>query len=293
MFSSVEDMQQRLGQAGYVADTDIATTLFLAHRMRRPVFLEGAPGVGKTEVAKVLATIYGASLIRLQCYEGLDVSQALYEWNYPKQVLALQTFAAANGDPATMQHVGSVYTKDFLLERPLLAALDDKHPQPPVLLIDEIDRADDEFESFLLELLSDFQVSIPEYGSVVARERPHVVLTSNRTREVHDALKRRCLYAWIDYPSLDKELAIVRSRFPAIQRRLVESAVRWVQALRREELQKPPGIAESLDWVEALHHLQVTRVDSASARATRGVLLKHQDDLAFFAKWLEQPRGTA
>ncbi|MEL6185530.1 MAG: MoxR family ATPase [Myxococcota bacterium] len=285
MFASIDETRERLAEARYVADEDLATTLYLALKMERPLFLEGAPGVGKTELARVLSGIFEAPLIRLQCYEGLDVHQALYEWNYPRQLLTVQ--ALRDGGTAELERtLSTLYTEDYLLRRPLLQAIDAAHERPPVLLVDEIDRADEEFESFLLELLGDFQVTIPELGSVRAETRPIVILTSNRTRDVHDALKRRCLYAWIDYPGLEKEVAIVSRKVPGLGPHLTEQAVRLVQDLRQEELQKPPGVAETLDWAQALLHLGVAELDPGPMGATGGALLKHQEDLAFFRRWI-------
>ncbi len=244
--------------------------MFLAIRMSRPLFLEGAPGVGKTELAEVLARVFDTQLIRLQCYEGLDLGQAAYEWNYPHQLLALQR-GEADAD---------LFSERFLLKRPLLAAIDAAHDKAPVLLIDELDRADEEFESFLLELLSAFQISIPELGTLRAVHRPIVLLTSNRTREVHDALKRRCIYHWIDYPSHDTELAIVERKVPGLDRNVAEQVVRFAQSLRRVDLDKLPGVAETIDWAEALGHLNVRSLDAAAVDATLGLLLKNQDDIA-------------
>ncbi|HSS01443.1 MAG TPA: MoxR family ATPase, partial [Kofleriaceae bacterium] len=247
-----------------------------ALRMQRPLFLEGAPGVGKTLLAGVLAELFETRLIRLQCYEGLDVSQAAYEWNYPRQLLELQARSGEGvGDGAT----GDLYREAFLLRRPLLQAIDAAADRPPVLLIDEIDRADEEFESFLLELLGDFQITIPELGTLKARYRPIVVLTSNRTRDVHDALKRRCLYHWIDYPSLATEIEIVRRKVPALGEHLRERVVAFVQRLRREDLSKLPGVAETVDWAEAIAHVGPSTLDAATVDATLGLLLKYHDDI--------------
>lgn len=294
MFGSIPETRERLAEARYVADEELATTLFLALRMQRPLFLEGAPGVGKTELARVLAELFDTALIRLQCYEGLDVHQALYEWNYPRQLLTVQALRDGGAAARSSELEGTLstlYTEEYLLRRPLLQAIDAAHKRPPVLLVDEVDRADEEFESFLLELLSDFQVTIPELGSIRAETRPIVILTSNRTREVHDALKRRCLYAWLDYPGLDKEVAIVRAKVPGLGSHLTQQVVQMVQDLRREELQKPPGIAETLDWAEALVHLGVAELSPGPVVATGGALLKHQTDLAFFRRWLNE-RGA-
>jgi MoxR-like ATPase len=273
-FTSVADVVARLEAEGYLADDGLAMSVFLAVRMRRPLFLEGSPGVGKTLLATVLARVFRAELIRLQCYEGIDVSQAVYEWNYTRQLLELQSRTASAGE---------VFREAFLLKRPLLRAIDAANDRSPVLLIDEIDRADEEFESFLLELLSDFQVTIPELGTVRARHAPVVVLTSNRTRDVHVALKRRCIFHWIDYPSFEKEVAIVRRRVPSLGARLAGHVVAFTQQLRREELTKVPGVAETVDWAEALAQLgaaDAEELDEKTVSATLGLLLKYQDDVA-------------
>uniref|UniRef100_UPI0006D25F94 AAA family ATPase n=1 Tax=Rhodothermus marinus TaxID=29549 RepID=UPI0006D25F94 len=247
---SIEAVQQALAAHDYVAERSLATTIFLALRMRRPLFLEGEPGVGKTEVAKVLARMLRVPLIRLQCYEGLDVHTAVYEWNYARQLLEIR-LAEASGQVDRNRLLAEIFSPDFLIARPLLQAVQQSRDgQAPVLLIDELDRSDEEFEAFLLELLSDFQISIPELGTVRAEVPPVVVITSNRTREIHDALKRRCLYYWVEYPSFEKELAIVRRRVPGLAEQLARQVVAFVQALRREDLYKPPGVAETLDWAE-------------------------------------------
>jgi MoxR-like ATPase len=276
MLSSIEATQRALARHAYVADIGLATSLFLALKMGKALLLEGEPGVGKTEVAKVLSQIFSTPLIRLQCYEGIDISQAVYEWNYPRQLLELQARRPSpDDDTATAQ----LYTEAFLLKRPLLQAIDHAHSAAPVLLIDELDRADEEFESFLLELLSDFQISIPELGTLRAKHRPIVIITSNRTRDLHDALKRRCVYHWIDYPTRVKELEIVRCKAPGISERLAAQVVDFVQATRRQDLTKHPGVAETLDWVEALEHLGVHELSSAAVQATLGIILKYQDDV--------------
>ena len=277
--TSIDDTLAQLSSHGYFAGRELATALFLALRMERPLFLEGEPGVGKTELAKAAAGMLGTTLLRLQCYEGLDTTSALYEWDYPRQIMALR-LAEATGERADND---TLYRSEFLLKRPLLQALmpDERHPGARrVLLIDEIDRADEPFEAFLLELLSDFQVSIPEYGTVRAEHAPLVVMTSNRTREVHDALKRRCLYQWIGYPERGRELAIVAARAPEAAAELQSRAVDFVHALRRMDLFKAPGIAETIDWCRALAALSVTELDPQSVHDTLGVLLKYQDDLA-------------
>ena len=275
---SIDNCIAQLQGQGYFASRELATALFLALRMQRPLFLEGEPGVGKTELAKAAAGLLGTSLLRLQCYEGLDTASALYEWDYPRQIMALRLAEAAGEKP----RADTLYRDEFLLKRPLLQALlpDPRHPETPrVLLIDEIDRADEPFEAFLLELLSDFQVSIPEFGTVRAQVIPLVIMTSNRTREVHDALKRRCLYQWIGYPDKARELQIVAQRAPETSARLQQRAVDFVHRLRGIDLFKAPGIAEAIDWCRALAALNVTELDPQSVQDTLGVLLKYQDDL--------------
>src|ERR1700754_352516 len=277
--ASIDDTLAQLGAQSYFASRELATALFLALRMERPLFVEGEPGVGKTELAKAVAGMLGTSMLRLQCYEGLDTASALYEWDYPRQIMALRLAEAAGDKPGN----DTLYRSEFLLKRPLLQALmpDERHPGARrVLLIDEIDRADEPFEAFLLELLSDFQVSIPEYGTVRAQQRPLVVMTSNRTREVHDALKRRCLYQWIGYPERDVELAIVAARAPEAGQALQKRAIEFVHALRTLDLFNAPGDAETIDWCRALAALSVSELDPQSVQDTLGVLLKYQDDLA-------------
>jgi MoxR-like ATPase len=244
-------------------------------RMQKALFLEGEPGVGKTEVARVIADLRNAPLIRLQCYEGLDVHQAVYEWNYPRQLIEIQ---ARRGEAGTTDTAG-IFTEAYLLRRPLLQAIDRSHQRSPVLLIDELDRADEEFESFLLELLADFQVTIPELGTLRAEHRPQVFITSNRTREIHDALKRRCIYHWIDYPTAARELEIVRAKVPEAEAALAAQLVAFVQTLRDEDLYKRPGVAETLDWARALTLLGVRALDGADVDRTIGLLLKYQDDV--------------
>lgn len=282
---SLEEVTQALHDQGYVSDPNLSMSLFLALKMRRPLFLEGAPGVGKTEVARVLSKAFQTELIRLQCYEGLDVHHALYEWNYQRQLLRLQ--AGENDD------LGEIYSNEYLLKRPLLQAIDPERDKSAVLLIDEIDRADDEFESFLLELLGDFQVTIPELGRIEAVHRPIVVLTSNRTREIHDALKRRCIYCWIDYPSFDKELSIVSMKMPGLSEHVQRQAVTLIQKLRREDLLKPPGIAETLDWAEALMHLGVSELQTPEVQKTLGVVLKNQEDISVVEALVNDSSWTA
>jgi MoxR-like ATPase len=278
---SIEATLDLLGSADYLADRSLSTVLFLALRMGRPLFLEGEAGVGKTEIAKVLAQTLGRRLIRLQCYEGLDVAAAVYEWNYAAQMIAIRVAEAEGAqDRARLEH--DVFSERFLIKRPLLQALESDTAGAPVLLIDELDRADEAFEAFLLEVLADFQVTIPELGTVKAAAPPIVIITSNRTREIHDALKRRCLYHWVGYPSATRELAIVRAKVPGIGKALSEQVVHFVQALRKQDLFKSPGVAETLDWAAALAELDVVALDPATVSDTLGVLLKYQDDIARF-----------
>lgn len=273
----VDQAQALLNSGNYLAGRDLATVVFLALRMGRPLLLEGETGVGKTEVAKVLAGVLGRELIRLQCYEGLDLAGAAYEWNYPRQMVAIRLAEAHGGGT----DVGaSLYDREFLIERPLLSALRERAEGPPVLLIDEIDRADEPFEAFLLELLSDFQLSIPELGTVRARHAPIVVITSNRTREVHDALRRRCLYHWLEYPDFETEAKIIALKAPAIRDELRRQVVAFVQRLRQEELFKRPGVAEAIDWAHALAELDAGRLTPETVIDTLGLLLKYQDDIA-------------
>jgi MoxR-like ATPase len=277
-FSSIDALQHALSEQSYVADRALATAIFLSLKLGKPLLLEGEAGVGKTEVAKTLARLLDTRLIRLQCYEGLDVSTAVYEWNYPRQMLFLR--AAELEGTGKDQALHDIFGPEFLLKRPLLQALEGgPKQQPPVLLVDELDRADDEFEAFLLEVLSDWQITIPELGTIRAPMPPVVVLTSNRTRDIHDALKRRCLYHWIDYPTLDKEIAIVRARMPGVGERLSGQVVQFVHELRQMDLYKVPGIAETLDWVAALTALDRTALDPATVNDTLGALLKYQDDM--------------
>ena len=277
--ASIDDTLTLLRGANYVADRSLATVLFLALRLKRPLFLEGEAGVGKTEIAKVLASTLGRPLIRLQCYEGLDVSAAVYEWNYPAQMMAIR-LAEAAGEHDRGRIEGDVFSQKYLIERPLLQALKPSPGGAPVLLIDELDRTDEAFEAFLLEILSDFQVTVPELGTIRAEEPPIVIITSNRTREIHDALKRRCLYHWVDYPDAQRETAIVRARAPDAPAKLTEALVAFVQKLRKEDLFKSPGVAETLDWAAALTELDAVALDPAIVSDTLGVLLKYQDDIA-------------
>jgi MoxR-like ATPase len=275
---SIDEVIRALEAHRYIAERGLATAIFLALRLNRPLFLEGEPGVGKTEVAKVLADLLETELIRLQCYEGLDVHSAVYEWDYARQILQIRMLeASGERDEARIRQ--QIFSPDFLIKRPLLQALEAKNGRPPVLLIDELDRADEEFEAFLLELLSDWQITIPEIGTVRAEQPPVVVITSNRTREIHDALKRRCLYFWIDYPSFEKEIQIVRARIPEAPERLTRQIVAFVQELRRLDLYKLPGVAETLDWTAALLALDRTELDPTVVDETLGVLLKYQDDV--------------
>ena len=274
--SSVEDVAAALERERYVADRSLAVTLFLALRLGKPLFVEGEAGVGKTEIAKALASALGRKLIRLQCYEGLDVATAVYDWDYPRQILEIRL---AEGEGRANDARERIYSERFLIKRPLLEAIAGDGP-PPVLLIDEIDRADEEFEAYLLELLSDFQITVPELGTFRAAVPPPVIITSNRTREIHDALKRRCLYQWIDYPSVERELAIVARRLPDVPARLARSVVAVVQALRRDDLFKRPGVAETLDWAMALAALGTGELDEAAIEGTLGVLLKYEEDVS-------------
>src|SRR3982751_2377352 len=277
--ASIDDTLDLLGSADYLADRSLATVLFLALRMGRPIFLEGEAGVGKTEIAKVLSQTLGRRLIRLQCYEGLDVAAAVYEWNYAEQMIAIRLAEAeGNVDRERLSH--DVFSERFLIKRPLLQALEPDVAGAPVLLIDELDRTDEAFEAFLLEVLADSQVTIPEMGTVKAAKPPIVIITSNRTREIHDALKRRCLYHWIGYPTAERELSIVRAKVPGISKKLSQEVVHFVQALREQDLFKSPGVAESLDWAAALSELDVVALDPATVSDTLGVLLKYQDDIA-------------
>jgi MoxR-like ATPase len=277
---SIEHVQQAMAEELYVADRSLATAVFLALKLNKPLFLEGEAGVGKTEIAKVLSAMLERPLIRLQCYEGLDVNTAVYEWNYTRQMLQIRLWEAA-GDLDEDRTLKEVFSREFLLQRPLLQAIDGAGEAAPVLLVDELDRADEEFEAFLLEILSDFQISIPEIGTIKAQQPPLVLITSNRTREVHDALKRRCLYHWIDYPSFDKEYGIVLAKVPEAPARLAREVVAFVQELRREDLYKLSGIAETLDWMSALVALDQAALSEEVVDETLGVLLKYHDDIQY------------
>ncbi len=276
---SIEAVLHLLEAADYVADRALATVLFLSLRLGRPLLLEGEPGVGKTEIAKVLAKMLGRRLIRLQCFEGLDISSAVYEWNYAQQMMAIR-LAEASGDTDRARLENDVFSLRYLIKRPLLQALEPFAEGPPVLLIDELDRTDEAFEAFLLEILSDYQVTIPELGTMRAEQAPIVIVTSNRTREVHDALKRRCLYHWVDYPDAERELKILRAKVPQASALLSAQVVAFVQALRQQDLFKQPGVAETLDWAAALSELDAVALDPALVSDTLGVLLKYQDDIA-------------
>ncbi|MFL5801361.1 MAG: AAA family ATPase [Roseiflexaceae bacterium] len=278
-FATIDDLQQALAANDYVADRPLATAIYLALKLQKPLLLEGEAGVGKTEVAKTLARMLDRHLIRLQCYEGLDVNTTIYEWNYTRQMLQIRLLEAtgATESQATMKEI---FGPEFLIKRPLLQAIEESWDQPPVLLIDEIDRADEEFEAFLLELLSDWQISIPEIGTIRAAQPPIVIITSNRTREVHDALKRRCLFYWIDYPSLEKERQIVAARIPGAPERLAQQLVAFVQELRKMDLYKLPGVAETIDWAAALIALDAESLTPALIDDTLGAILKYQDDIS-------------
>ena len=277
--ASVDATLDLLTSRGYLAERSLATVVYLSLRMGRPLFLEGEAGVGKTEIAKVLSAALGRKLIRLQCYEGLDVASAVYEWNSAAQMIAIR-LAEASGETDREQLSADVFAEKYLIKRPLLQALEPDVAGPPVLLIDELDRADEPFEAFLLEILSDFQVTVPETGTIKAAEPPIVVLTSNRTREIHDAVKRRCLYHWVDYPSLERELDILRTRAPGLDAALARQVAAFVQTLRGEDLFKRPGVAETIDWAAALAALDAVELTPELIRDSIGVLLKYQDDIA-------------
>ena len=283
--ASAADVAARLGDTGYLCDDALATVTYLALRMERPLLLEGEPGTGKTALAEAIAEALGLPLVRLQCYEGIDATQALYDWDFPRQILHLRALEAAGSGADVEEAEKSLYDERFLLARPVLAAL---QQSPAVLLVDEVDRADDEFEAFLLEVLSTYQVSIPELGTVAAATPPVVVLTSNRTRELHDALKRRCLYHWIEHPGLEREVQIVRTRAPEVSEELARQVVGVVQQLRNIGLQKPPGVAETLDWARALHHLGTTTLDLESSARTLGALVKYREDSQRVQQALDQ-----
>jgi MoxR-like ATPase len=279
-FSSIETIRQQLETHSYISDQSLATVIYLSYHLHKPVFLEGEPGVGKTEVAIVLAEILASRLIRLQCYEGLDANAALYEWDYPKQLLRIKMDEHGQKTSEEIGHV--IYSEPYLIKRPLLEAIVSSQKDNPVLLIDELDRADEEFEAFLLEILSDFQVSIPEIGTIKATHQPLVVITSNRTRDIHDALKRRCLYHWIDYPDLEKEKQIIRARIPKIEESLAGQVAGFMQTIRREDLMKKPGISETLDWAEALLKLNQGVLNEKTVEQTLGCILKYREDIQKF-----------
>jgi len=279
-FESIEQVVTELAEAHYIADRALATVLFLAYQLQKPVFLEGEPGVGKTEVAVVMTRLFDTKLIRLQCYEGLDASTSLYEWNYPKQLLQIRLEEQDGKKIDEIEKI--IYSSRFLIKRPLLEAILTSDKKPPVLLIDEIDRSDEEFEAFLLEVLSDFQITIPEIGTIKAKKRPIVIVTSNRTRDVHDALKRRCLYHWIDYPSLDKEYKIIMTKLPGIEDRLAEQVTRFMQKIRVVDFVKKPGISETLDWIQSIIAMHRQYLDEEVVVETLGCILKYQEDIKKF-----------
>jgi MoxR-like ATPase len=279
VFTSIDDVQNKLSEQGYVCSRALATVVFLSLKLGRPLFLEGEAGVGKTEIAKAMAAVLGRKLIRLQCYEGLDASSAVYEWNFPAQMVAIRTAEAAGGSNKEALQT-ELFSDQYLIKRPLLEAMQPDENGAPILLIDELDRTDEPFEAFLLEALSDFQVTIPELGTIKAPEPPIVILTSNRTREVHDALKRRCLYHWVDYPNFEREVSILNARAPEVSQALSEEVIAFVQALRTEDLFKKPGVAESIDWAKCLLALDVVSLSPEVISDTLGAVLKYQDDIA-------------
>jgi MoxR-like ATPase len=278
-FATIDALQEGLAAQNYIAERPLATAIFLALKLQKPLLLEGEAGVGKTEIAKTLSQLLDRHLIRLQCYEGLDVNTTIYEWNYTRQMLQIRLMEAQH---ATESHtaLNDVFGPEFLIKRPLLQAIEESWEKPPILLIDEIDRADEEFEAFLLELLSDWQISIPEIGTIRAAQPPTVIITSNRTREVHDALKRRCLFHWVDYPTLDKEREIVQAKVPDAPERLTRQVVGFVQELRKLDLFKLPGVAETLDWTQALVALDARELSASNVEDTLGAILKYQDDIS-------------
>jgi MoxR-like ATPase len=293
--SSIEDVQREMYIHSYIADRSLATAVFLALKRRKPLLLEGEPGVGKTEIAKVLSAMLNTRLIRLQCYEGIDVSTAVYEWNYTRQMLHIRLLEA--NQEGQQRDLQELFGPDFLMQRPLLQAIDPANERAPVLLIDELDRSDEEFEAYLLELLSDFQITIPEIGTIQAKEPPFVIITSNRTREIHDALRRRCLYYWIDYPTLQKEYEIILARMPEVPEQLARQVCAFVHELRSLDLYKAPGVAETLDWISSLLALNQIELVEGSVRDTLGALLKYQDDVLKVGgnemhKMLQKARGA-
>lgn len=285
---TIERIEEALRTQKYICDRSLATVVYLAITLGKPVLLEGEAGVGKTEIAKVLAEVMETSLIRLQCYEGLDANTALYEWNYPKQMLRIKLEEVSGGDRAAVET--EIFSEEYLVRRPLLEAIQSHGPRPPVLLIDEIDRADMEFEAFLLEVLSDFQISIPEIGTIRARQRPYVFLTSNRTREIHDALKRRCLYHWIDYPTFEKEYEIVMTKLPQVRDHLAKQVCAFMQRVRQMNFYKRPGVAETLDWASALIALSREELDQKTVEETMGCIFKYREDLHHLKEELEGKR---
>ncbi len=284
-FESIEQVVAELADADYIADRALATVLFLAHRLEKPIFLEGEPGVGKTEVGIVMARLFKTDLIRLQCYEGLDAATSLYEWNYPKQLLHIRLEEQGKKGKEAIEQ--AIYSPEFLIKRPLLEAILRSEERPPVLLIDEIDRSDEEFEAFLLEVLSDFQITIPEIGPIKAKNKPMVVVTSNRTRDVHDALKRRCLYHWIEYPSFEKEYRIIMARLPGIETRFAEQVTGFMQKIRAVDFLKKPGISETLDWAQALMAMHRRHLDEEVVIETVGCILKYQEDVKTLLQLIE------
>ena len=287
-FESIDQVVDELADSSYIADRALATVLFLAHRLEKPIFLEGEPGVGKTEVGIVMSRLFDTELIRLQCYEGLDSSAALYEWNYPKQLLHIRLEEQDKRERNKIEEI--IYSPEFLIKRPLLEAILRSEKKAPVLLIDEIDRSDEEFEAFLLEVLSDFQITIPEIGTIKAKKKPIVVVTSNRTRDVHDALKRRCLYHWIEYPSFEKEYKIITVRLPGIESHFAKQVTRFMQKVRSVDFLKKPGISETLDWTMALMTMQRDYLDEDVVIETLGCILKYQEDIKRFKEeiWADQ-----
>jgi len=291
-FSTIEVIQEQLESNHYISDQSLATVVYLSYHLNKPVFLEGEPGVGKTELAIILSQILASKLIRLQCYEGLDANSALYEWNYPKQLLRIKMDEHSGTTPEEIGHI--IYSEPYLIKRPLLEAIVSSQKKNPVLLIDELDRADEEFEAFLLEILSDFQISIPEIGTIKATHKPLVVITSNRTRDIHDALKRRCLYHWIEYPDLEKEKKIIRSRIPGIEESLTAQIAGFMQTIRQEDLMKKPGISETLDWAEALIKLNQGVLNEVIVEQTLGCILKYREDIQKFTStiWTDPDRRS-
>lgn len=292
-FQSIEQVVSELADAKYISDRALATVLYLSNCLEKPIFLEGEPGVGKTEVAIVMARLLNTELIRLQCYEGLDASTSLYEWNYPKQLLHIRMCEQDAGRHKDIDRL--IYSPSFLIKRPLVKAIEHSDGKVPVLLIDEIDRADEEFEAFLLEVLSDFQITIPELGTIKARRKPIVMITSNRTRDVHDALKRRCLYHWIEYPTFEKEYKIVMTRLPGIESAFAEKIARFMQKIRSVDFLKKPGISETLDWAQALIIMQKSALDAEVVSETLGCIFKYQEDIKRFKDdiWCDPDQRTA